>query len=54
MNLIGRTFKVINWLLLGKDNSLKDLAIRVIEELKNGAEIEFKKDGIFLRYKKEL
>jgi len=50
MNLLGKAFKVVNWVLFGKGRTLLDIAEHVVES----AEIKVEKDGVVIRFKKEI
>lgn len=50
MNIIGKTFKVLNWVLFGKGRTLIDVA----KHIGQNTEVEVTKDGAIIRFKKEF
>jgi len=50
MNLLGRTFKIVNWVLFGEGKKLITYAEYIAEHV----EVEVTKDGATIRFKKEF
>ncbi len=50
MNVIGKTFKVVNWVLFGKGRKLIDVA----EYVAQSTQIEVHRHGVVIKFKKEF